>query len=583
MHIVSAQIDLQQSFSAFTATMFAVFPCSRPLAFYRDCLFVAICAVCGSFLCGTTAAVPGQLDPTFGDAGLAFTRPNTAALNPNSTTLNPSSSVADAIGRTITAWPCIGNTGTLLCIVRYDATGVLDPSFGSGGLAVVDMKIFDGFSLKTLLQPDGKIVVATACPSVVSSPDICVTRVLETGAADGSFGINGQVSIDVDTGANWVYDAALQLDGRILVAASCSQPCLIMLATNGAVDTAYGSSGIARISLMVNGRVSHVSVTSQGTAYAAGQCQIQGYCIVRFAANGQADTTFALDVAAAAEVQSWRLGGGILVQADSKVLLSGYSFSNQLRILRVFDTGLMDTPFGQSGVASATPQYLFKDPSLSFDSFGNLLAGYTCTYQAGPPSTWTWEFCVTRFSPSGTADFSFGNNGNVRIPAGLTGSASVFGSAVSEASGKVLVAGTCGRGAPSGMCLVRLKGGPYNPLTCALNADANQAVDPATDALLLIRYLLGFRGDALTAGALGPNPTRTGQALEIYLASLNLDADGDGQVNALTDGLLILRAMLGLSGNALTAGAVNVSSPYVRNAQQILTWIESTHGVACLP
>lgn len=41
--------------------------------------------------------------------------------------------------------------------------------------------------------------------------------------------------------------------------------------------------------------------------------------------------------------------------------------------------------------------------------------------------------------------------------------------------------------------------------------------------------------------------------------------------------------MLGLSGDALTAGAVNAVHPNARNAQQILTWVESTHGVACLP
>ena len=120
-------------------------------------------------------------------------------------------------------------------------------------------------------------------------------------------------------------------------------------------------------------------------------------------------------------------------------------------------------------------------------------------------------------------------------------------------------------------------------MTCALNVDANQAVEATTDATLIARYLLGLRGDALTTGALGQNPTRTGQALENHLASLNLDADGDGQSLAMTDGLLILRAMLGLTGDALTAGAVNTAHPNARNAQQILTWIESTHGVACLP
>ena len=103
-----------------------------------------------------------------------------------------------------------------------------------------------------------------------------------------------------------------------------------------------------------------------------------------------------------------------------------------------------------------------------------------------------------------------------------------------------------------------------------------------SDALLITRYLLGIRGDALGTSALGLYPTRTGQALETYLASLDLDADGDGQSLATTDGLLLLRAMLGLTGDALTQGATNAAHPNVRNAQQILSWIESTHGVACL-
>jgi len=86
---------------------------------------------------------------------------------------------------------------------------------------------------------------------------------------------------------------------------------------------------------------------------------------------------------------------------------------------------------------------------------------------------------------------------------------------------------------------------------------------------------------------MGANAGRTSTEIETYLADLlaqgKLDADGDGQTLAMTDGLLILRAMLGLSGDALTAGAVNAAHPNVRNAQQILTWVESTHGVACLP
>ena len=104
---------------------------------------------------------------------------------------------------------------------------------------------------------------------------------------------------------------------------------------------------------------------------------------------------------------------------------------------------------------------------------------------------------------------------------------------------------------------------------------------------LIIRYLLGFRGDSLTGGSVGANASRTNREIDTYLGTLlqngSLDADGDGQALAMTDGLLMLRAMLGHTGTALTQGATNAAHPNVRNAKQILTWIEETHGVACLP
>ncbi len=94
-----------------------------------------------------------------------------------------------------------------------------------------------------------------------------------------------------------------------------------------------------------------------------------------------------------------------------------------------------------------------------------------------------------------------------------------------------------------------------------LNVDGNTEVatryDAATDGVLILRYLLGFRDAELTSGALGGSPTRDAAQIATYLGGLGtqLDVDGDGQVYALTDGLLILRRLLGLSGAALTTGA----------------------------
>jgi YVTN family beta-propeller protein len=102
-----------------------------------------------------------------------------------------------------------------------------------------------------------------------------------------------------------------------------------------------------------------------------------------------------------------------------------------------------------------------------------------------------------------------------------------------------------------------------NDLNNALNIDSSTESGPAryspsSDGVLLLRYLFGYRGSALVQGALGVNPQRnTPDLIEQYISdNLRLfDIDGDNRTLPLTDGLMILRRMLGLSGSAVTAGA----------------------------
>jgi hypothetical protein len=49
------------------------------------------------------------------------------------------------------------------------------------------------------------------------------------------------------------------------------------------------------------------------------------------------------------------------------------------------------------------------------------------------------------------------------------------------------------------------------------DADGNGVIDAATDGVLILRHLAGFRGSALTAGVLGAPPRRTDAQIENYL------------------------------------------------------------------
>ena len=92
-----------------------------------------------------------------------------------------------------------------------------------------------------------------------------------------------------------------------------------------------------------------------------------------------------------------------------------------------------------------------------------------------------------------------------------------------------------------------------------LDVDGNGTLDPLTDGLLELRGLFGFTGATLTTGAVGGMCTRCdATAISSYILSIGplLDIDGNGSTDPLTDGLLAMRFLFGFSGATLIAGAV---------------------------
>lgn len=109
--------------------------------------------------------------------------------------------------------------------------------------------------------------------------------------------------------------------------------------------------------------------------------------------------------------------------------------------------------------------------------------------------------------------------------------------------------------------------GAFAPVSFPLDVDLSVTAtryDALTDGILVLRYLFGITGPSLTAGALGATATRTDPvAIKAYLDSIRpaLDLDGNGQADALTDGLMILRYLFGLKGASLIQNAIAPNAP----------------------
>jgi len=113
----------------------------------------------------------------------------------------------------------------------------------------------------------------------------------------------------------------------------------------------------------------------------------------------------------------------------------------------------------------------------------------------------------------------------------------------------------------------------------SLDIDGNQNADALTDGLLIIRYLFGLKGgDSLIENALDIKGTRlTSESIGAYIeGGMNyLDIDGNTYSDALTDGLLILRYLFGISeGSSLIQDAVDPAGTRT-SSEAIKSYIDS--------
>ena len=93
--------------------------------------------------------------------------------------------------------------------------------------------------------------------------------------------------------------------------------------------------------------------------------------------------------------------------------------------------------------------------------------------------------------------------------------------------------------------------------------DEDGKADALTDGLMLLRYTFNLTGASLTAGAVSSDSPLTHAEVEANVAeaaSSFADIDGNGEVDALTDGLLLLRYLFNLTGDSLVAGAIGAGA-----------------------
>jgi PQQ-like domain len=120
---------------------------------------------------------------------------------------------------------------------------------------------------------------------------------------------------------------------------------------------------------------------------------------------------------------------------------------------------------------------------------------------------------------------------------------------------------------------------------CSFDTDANGAIETFSDGLFVLRAMLGMPAAANETLPTNACARRTASDRTSFvgdqIASLKYDIDGNGSVSAATDGLLLMRALLGLRGDAVTAGALGVGATR-QNWNAVRDYLAGSCGVGAL-
>ncbi len=377
-------------------------------------------------LSASMSAAPGDLDPSFGNGGIAITRGETFSH------VNAAGAMAiQPDGKIVVAGE--GHLGNSMnwdsAVVRYNPDGSLDNSFGGTGIVVTQFSIdYDGF-FAVAIQADGKIVVAGStflCNCTDSS--FAIARYNPDGSLDASFNGTGKIITAVgDARRDYAESVAIQADGKIVVVGrSGNGGAIVRYNSDGSLDTTFNGTG----KLFIDGYTGvSVVIQADGKIIVVGNNN-NSFKLYRLNPDASPDPSFN----GTGQVVTSTIGAtDVAIQPDGKIVVSGSSYdSNQgqrLAVVRFNPNGSIDTSFGNTGRFIA-PLGVFPE-AVAIQADGKIVAA------GNGASSVAAGFGIVRLNPNGSLDTSFKGTGIVLTQ--LQGYAIDVGI---QADGKIVVAGS---------------------------------------------------------------------------------------------------------------------------------------------
>lgn len=309
-------------------------------------------------------------------------------------------------------------------VVRYNADGSLDQSFGTAGCITTDFGGRKDRARAVGIQADGKIVVGGSANDGV---DFALARYKPDGTLDDKFGASGKVLVDFGSNnLDMINDLVIHPDGRILaVGQSTPTPsryptspqtffALARFDVDGDLDATFGTNGTQQTDFGPSADVIQaVALDSRGKILAAGYTGgVSGpmaMALARYDSHGELDESFGSAGKVTTDIGNLdEAAFDVIVQSDGRIVLAGNTTTHNgyhFALVRYQTNGDVDPGFGAAGVVTT--------------DFGRANSGAVAVaiqYDeriVAVGLTGNNAFGLARYETNGSLDQRFGNGGKL--------------------------------------------------------------------------------------------------------------------------------------------------------------------------
>ena len=365
----------------------------------------------------------GSLDTSFGNAGKVVTSFSSSNEEAKAVILQSDGKIL------IAGYAQFAATGKDFLVARYLENGTLDSGFGDNGKTIVDVQLgSDDIAHSLIVDAVGRIILAGSSDDGVNK-NAAMIRLDASGIIDASFGANGKVLTDFVSGQQDEVKVIKQhaLTGKLILggqSASTSNIALPIIARyneDGTIDSTFNTTGILAPTVSAGDlqrsiMVEDLEVAANGKISAAGWRKLVSTSIssefwtCRVLSNGTLDNTFSTDgVLAYSETGGSYYAYSLDLNANQDMIIAGtrsYLGSNDFRILTISNSGTISN--------TSSNYYVSTDIDVSYAMARDMEGKYVLAGSAG--SLTAKNFGTLRLLAPGDlqADYDFDSDGRVQ-------------------------------------------------------------------------------------------------------------------------------------------------------------------------